>query len=132
MRFGYVMVTAILFFISESVAAGELAYTCEVMQVYDLSENGTLEISRFEKGMKGSSFSVSRVTGKIIGEVVPTLFAKSTRVVNKGSTENSFKAVADFGKQFQILEVQEFRSGPIKPFIATSLGGAGIVTGTCK
>ncbi len=132
MRFGYVMVTAILFFISESVAAGELAYTCEVMQVYDLSENGTLEISRFEKGMKGSSFSVSRVTGEIIGEVVPTLLAKSTRVVNKGSTENSFKAVADFSEQFQILEVQEFRSGPIKPFIATSMGGAGIVTGTCK
>ncbi len=49
--------------------------------------------------MKGSAFSVSRVTGEIIGEVVPTLMAKSTRVVNQGSKENSFKAVADFGEQ---------------------------------
>jgi hypothetical protein len=82
--------------------------------------------------MKGSAFSVSRVTGEIIGEVVPTLMAKSTRVVNQGSKENSFKAVADFGEQYQLLEVLEFRPGDVKPFVAASMGGAGIVTGTCK
>ena len=81
--------------------------------------------------MKGSQFSVSRVTGEIIGEVVPTLMAKSTRVVNKGTTENSFKAIADFGAQYQLIEIQEFRTENIKPFVASSMGGAGIVTGTC-
>ena len=132
MRVRYVLVALLLLFLSGNVAAGELAYTCEVNKVYKLTENSTLETSAFEKQMKGSSFSVSRVTGEIIGEVVPTLPATSTRVVNKGSSENSFKAVADYGDQFQILEVQEFRPGPIKPFIAMSMGGAGIVTGTCK
>ena len=132
MRVWHMIVAAFLLFQSGNLAAGELAYTCEIVHVYKLSENSTLAISGFEKQMKGSSFSVSRVTGEIIGEVVPTLLAKSTRVVNRGSSENSFKAVADFGEQFQILEVQEFRFGPIKPFIAMSMGGAGIITGTCR
>ncbi|WP_372694751.1 hypothetical protein [Immundisolibacter sp.] len=82
--------------------------------------------------MKAGSFSVSRVTGEIIGDVVPTPMAKSTRVVNKGTKENSFKAVADFGEQYQLIEVQEFVTGEVKPFVASSMGGAGIVTGTCK
>ena len=82
--------------------------------------------------MKGGSFSVSRDTGKIIGEVVPTLMASSTRVVNHGSTKNSFKTVADFAGQVQVLEVQEFMHAVTKPFVALSMGGAGIVTATCK
>ena len=132
MRVWQVIFVALLLFQSGNLAAGEIAYTCEVVHVYRLSKNCTLEISGFEKQMRGSSFSVSRVTGEILGEVVPTLLAKSTRVVNRGSSENSFKAVADFGDQFQILEVQEFRFGPIKLFVASSMGGAGIVTGTSK
>lgn len=82
--------------------------------------------------MEGDSFSVSRITGEIIGDWIPTILAKSTRVVNKGSKENSFKAVADFGEQIQVLEIQEFRQGSIKPFVAFSMGGVGIVTGMCK
>ena len=68
-----------------SCLAGDLAYTYEVLHVYRLSEKGTLETSNWENQMKGSAFSVSRLTGEIIGLVVPTLTAKSTRVVNKGS-----------------------------------------------
>ena len=82
--------------------------------------------------MKGSIFTVSRSTGEIVGKVVPTLMAKSTRVVSKGSKENSFKTVADFGEQYQLLEIQEFRESTVKPFVASSMGGAGIVTGLCK
>jgi hypothetical protein len=58
--------------------------------------------------------------------------AEYTRVVNKGSNEYSFKAVADFGENYQLLEVQGFRESSVKPFIASSMGGAGIVTGLCK
>lgn len=109
-----------------------LAYTCTVAHVYDVTDVGTLEASGHERILRGGSFSVSRVTGEIIGEVLPTLVAKSTWIVNIGTKENSFKAVADFGEQFQILEVQEFKPGESKPFVAFSMGGAGIVTGTCK
>ena len=131
-QIGHVLAIALFFFFAGSATAAPLAYTCEVLHIYDLSEKGTLKASAFEKEMKGSSFSVSRVTGEIVGEVLPTILAKSTRVVNNGSTKNSFKAVADFEEQFQVLEVQEFRSGSAKPFVASSMGGAGIVTGTCK
>jgi len=118
--------------VSASATAGPLAYTCEVLRVYDLSEKGTLKASGFEKFLKGSLFSVSRVTGEIIGATVPTLLAKSTRVVNKGSTENSFKSVANFEVNIQILQVQEFRDGSVKPFVVSSTSGADIFTGTCK
>jgi hypothetical protein len=124
---------AILFFFTNAnVMAGELSYTCQVLHVYGLSNDGSLSISGFEKQMRGSSFSVSRISGEIIGEVIPTLNARSTSVVNKGSTRNSFKAIADFGNQFQILEVKEFIKKPVKPFVSSSMGGAGIVTGLCK
>lgn len=131
-RIGQVVVAVLFLSSGNNAIAGALAYTCEVAHVYSLTDKGTLETSALEKDMKGGSFSVSRVTGEIIGEVIPTLMAKSTRVVNNGSKENSFKAVADFGEQYQILEVQEFREGAVKPFVSSSMGGAGIVTGSCK
>jgi|TARA_B110000977_G_C10773272_1_gene375526 hypothetical protein len=123
---------AILLLICTNLNAATLSYTCEVTNVYGLNDDGSLKVSGFDKGMKGSKFSVSRVTGEIIGQVVPTIVANSTRVINKGSSENSFKTVAEFDEQFQILEVQEFRKGDSKPFVSSSTGGAGIVTGLCK
>ena len=86
--------------------------------VYDISDDGKVRVSGFEEQMKDSAFSVSRITGETIGEVIPTAFAQSTRVVNKGSKENSFKAVEDFGEQIPVLEIQEFKQGSVKPFIA--------------
>ena len=123
---------AILLLICTNLNAATLSYTCEVTNVYGLNDDGSLKVSGFDKGMKGSKFSVSRVTGEIIGQVVPTIVANSTRVINKGSSENSFKTVAEFDGQFQILEVQEFRKGDSKPFVSSSTGGAGIVTGLCQ
>ncbi len=127
------VVTFILIFsINANAMAAELAYTCKVTHIYDLTNDGSLATSNFEMQMRGRSFSVSRLSGEIIGEVIPTLKAKSTRVVSVGSARNAFKAVADFGNQFQILEIQEFKKGIIKPFVSSSMGGAGIVTGLCK
>ena len=123
---------AILLLICTNLNAATLSYTCEVTNVYGLNDDGSLKVSSFDKGMKANKFSVSRVTGEIIGQVVPTIMANSTRVINKGSSENSFKTVAEFDEQFQILEVQEFRKGDSKPFVSSSMGGAGIVTGLCK
>jgi hypothetical protein len=103
-----------------------------VEHVYDLADDASLSPSYFEKTMKGGTFSVSRFTREIVGQVLPTLLSTSTRVVSYGSTENSFKTVADFEGQVQVLEVKEFKEGSIKPFVAMSMGGAGIVTGECK
>ena len=113
-------------------AGSELAYVCTVEHVYKLSDYGSLIASESDEEMQGTRFAISRLDGKILGEVLATPLAESTRVVNRGSPSNSFTAVADFGDQFQILEVQEFREGERKPFVASSTGGAGIVSGVCR
>ena len=123
----------ILFFIVSSTSvAEELSYTCKVTHVYELGNDGSLRISNWEKQFKDSEFSVSRATGEIVGELVPTLLARSTKIVNKGSKEFSFKSIADFGDQVQLIEIQEFAQQMKKPFVAVAMGGAGIVTGLCK
>jgi len=112
--------------------AGELAYVCTVEHVYNVSDYGKLIESELDDTLEGARFAVSRLDGKILGEVLTTPLAESTRVVNRGSSSNSFKAVADFGDQFQVLEVQEFHGGERKPFAALATGGAGIVSGVCR
>jgi len=111
---------------------GELAYVCTVEHVYKVSDYGKLIESEFDEEMEGARFAVSRLDGKILGEVLTTSLAESTRVLNRGSSTNSFKAVADFGDQFQILEVLEFHEGERKPFVASSMGEVGIVSGVCR
>ena len=114
-----------------SADSAPLAYACTVKRVYDVDDTGSLRSSAWEPTMSQSTFSISRQTGKIVGQVLPTLLADSTRVLNVGGGEHSFKAIADFKGQVQVIEVEEFRNGEAKPFVAMSMGGAGIVTGTC-
>ena len=111
---------------------GELAYVCTVEHVYNVSDYGKLIESELDDEMEGARFAVSRLDGKILGEVLATPLAESTRVLNRGSASSSFKAIADFGDRVQSLEVQEFHGGERKPFVVLSMGGAGIVTGVCR
>lgn len=143
-----VIFSVISFSSIHGAVASELAYTCKVLHVYDLEDGGSLRASNWEKQFKDGEFSVSRVTGEIVGTVIPTLLANSTKVINKGNKEYSFKSIAEFDAvnkplssghenakdtaSIQLLEVQEFRKGLDKPFIALSMGGAGVVTGICK
>jgi hypothetical protein len=146
----FFMATAILIsFISVHFSiAGELAYTCKVIHVYDLDVAGSLRTSNWEKQFCDLEFSVSRVTGEIIGSVIPTSFASWTKVINAGNEKYSFKSVALFDSvnkplssgsedakttaSFQLLEIKEYHHGDSKPFVAMSMSGAGIVTGLCK
>ncbi|MCG7963750.1 MAG: hypothetical protein N0E54_13705 [Candidatus Thiodiazotropha taylori] len=127
----FLIAFSLLYFAQVSVGS-PIGYDCKVLHVYSLAEDGLLRASGFEKFMGGSTFTISNDTGEIVGDVVPTLKAKSIHVINHGSTENSFKSMALFEGQVQIIEVQEFIKGDEKPFVASSMGGAGIVTGICK
>ena len=124
--------TVFVLLFAVNTTAGRHSYTCEVLSVYDLSDSGILELSDYAEKMKGGSFTVSRITGHIMGEVLLTKLSKSTQVISRGSSENAFKAIANFDHQVQLLEIQEFHQGPTKPFVAMSMGGAGVVTGICK
>ena len=103
--------------LSGAASAGEFAYTCEVRHLYSLEKNGSLKTfpeSKLEKLMKESSFSVSRETGALTGNSasLDTSLAKSTRVINRGSKDNLFEAVADFGNfendthPYQFIEIE--------------------------
>ncbi len=127
-----VLVGMIIQVFSSAALAAELLYTCVVRHVYDVDEAGRIRISNFESILAGGKFTVSRQSGSVIGDALSTAMAKRTWVVNYGGTEQAFKAASDFNGQIQVIEIQEFRSEAIKPFVAMSMGGAGIVTGTCK
>ncbi len=112
--------------------AADLEYQCVVKHVYKINNQGKLVVSDFQKQLEESVFNVSRETGAVSGKVLTTDLAQKTQVINHGSRENSYKAIAEFEGQIQLIEIQIFKEGSIKPFVASSIGGAGIVTGTCK
>lgn len=117
--------------------ANEVSYTCTVLNTYELENDGSLRRSGFDGDFRGERFTVSRANGQITGSVVPTLLAQDTDVLSYGDSSNSFRTIASFasaasGRDIQVLYVQEFVPGKNKPFVVSSMGGAGIVTGTCE
>ena len=121
----------ILFVVSLNAVAGELTYTCKIINVYELASYGSLRHSDLEKQFKDSEFIISRATGDIIGVAVPTLLPRSTKIINKGNDENPFRSIADFRDGVQLIEIYESASEE-KPFIAISIGGTEIITGLWK
>lgn len=132
MVFASIIVACFLFFVPLSSFGGNQSYSCKINNVYVLDARGSLKPSNWEKEFKGSVFSISRDNGEIIGEVLPTKLARSTKVIHKGNKEFSFKAIAYFQNQVQLIEIEEFQETKEKPFVAISTGGAEIVTGVCK
>jgi len=142
------MVFFILFVSCLSSIAAELDYTCIVINVYDLEEDGSLRTSNWSKQFKGREFSVSRIAEEVIGEVVHTLLANSTIVINEGNKKYSFKSIVKFDGannplsswtedakgtfSIELFEAQQFHYRNRKPFVAMPLGGAVIVTGLCE
>ncbi|MFQ5685741.1 MAG: hypothetical protein ACE5GV_03695 [Candidatus Scalindua sp.] len=122
----------VLLIVSLNAVAGELTYTCKIINVYELANYGSLRHSDLEKQFKDSEFIISRVTGDIIGAAVPTLLPRSTKIVIKGNDENPFRSVADIRDGVQLIEIYESVPDEEKPFIAISIGGTEIITGLCK
>jgi hypothetical protein len=133
--------TFLPWFLGCTVSAGVTDYTCTITQVYQLKEIGTLETSPEsgrDKNVAKHQFTISRETGAITGKSseLDTALAKSTFVVHKGSGENSFVAVADFGaaksgtRAYRVVKIEEYKKGDDKPFVA--MRDLDIVTGSCR
>jgi hypothetical protein len=131
-KFTFPLVVLLLFLLVSISEAGSISYKCIIKHVYDVDDLGELKVSNFQNQFENNTFSVSVETGEINGEVLTTILANRTAVINSGSTKNSFKAIAEFEGQIQLIEIQIFKDGKFKPFVATSMGGAGLVTGTCS
>jgi hypothetical protein len=124
-----------------TASAGVTDYTCTITQVYQLKEIGTLETPPEpgrDKNVVRHQFTISRETGAITGKSseLDTALAKSTLVIHRGSDENSFVAVADFGATksgthaYRVVKVEEYKKGADKPFVA--MRDLDIVTGSCR
>ncbi len=130
------LVTAILItwisIYGSSATLAASSYICIINHDYSLQDNGTIKTSVWSKSFEGNQFTVEKSDGAITGSTLTTILANETKIINAGSKENSFKAVAYFKNQVQIIEIQEFRSSKSKPFVALSMGGAGIISGLCQ
>ena len=122
-------------------AAGTTEYSCTITHAYQLKEIGLLDSSpEYAKEKTGprQSFTISRETGAITGKAseLDTALAKSTLVIHKGSDENSFVAIADFGVSksgthaYRVVKIEEHKKGSEKPFVA--LRDLDVVTGLCR
>lgn len=104
-------------------------YLCTVRAVYDLTDGGELANSPFGVGQR---FSVNRETGVLTGGLEHPAWSRVT-VLDRGSTEQSFKVVAVSTAEFPFLhylEIREYTSGSVKPFSYTA--GSLLRTGTCE
>jgi hypothetical protein len=140
-RIDLVAYIVLSWFLSGVALAGERDYNCTINHVYRLSETGSLDTfpeSDSEKHIKQNPFSISRETGAIIGKSsnLDTSLAKSTLIIHRGSGENSFVAVANFGAfasgthPYRVIKIEEYKKGSGKPFVA--MGDMEIITGICK
>ncbi len=122
----------ILFVVSFNAVAGERTYTCKIVNVYELGSDGSLISSDLDKKFKGSEFLISRVTGEIIGEVVPTLLTSSSKIMFRNSDELPFKSLTDFDYKPQLVETTVLDPEEKKSFYAISIDGAEVITGLYK
>jgi hypothetical protein len=137
----FLAATFFSWFLGCAASAGVTDYTCTITQVYQLKEIGTLETPSEpgkETNVAKHQFTISRETGAVTGKSseLDTTLAKSTLVIHRGSDENSFVAVADFGaaksgtRAYRVVKVEEYKKGANKPFVA--MRDLDIVTGSCK
>jgi hypothetical protein len=84
--------------------------------------------------MVGEKFAVDRVTGRIIGGPLDNS-RMNIEVIDKGSGEMSLQAFSrsTVRTHTTYIEIQEFLSGPEKPFVGTTtLYYPGVYSGICK
>jgi len=125
------LVLTILLCSQYSFAASN-SFQCTYKEVHSLDESGVIKSNDYMADLVGEVFAVDRFTGGIIGAGLTTMLSEGTLVVNDGNDGNSFKAVAFFEGQVQAIEIQSWREAKEFPFIALSMGGVGLATGTCK
>ena len=114
--------------------SGKFGYECVVDASYGVSDEGKL-IRDETKQFEGGKFSVSRETGEVTGlQKASSMLAKQTSVINRGSSEMSFKSIALFsnpavGGEISVIEIKEFEESEKKPFVM--MQGITILSGTC-
>ena len=110
--------------------AGEFSFRCKVENEYELTENG--QLVKAEKGSyRGSSFSVERSTGRIVGGAFNNKGDYQIKVADSGKS-GSFKvfSYSENRKVTESLAIITRSEAEKKPFVGIDFLQA-VVTGTC-
>jgi hypothetical protein len=115
-----------------SALGAEDHFVCTIKVEYDLSRQGQLEVAAMSRYSAGQRFVVDRLTGTVRGKFVSTAGANNLVVVDRGSSENSYKAYWTHPRlassPVAYLEIRTYR-GPKPDFLLVN--NAGIYTGNC-
>lgn len=104
---------SILTAMSSAAANESLAYSCEVKSVAWVNDDGSIkqlenDKKHFYSSYIGSKFKVVKATGEIDGAIVSNKSAatKSTTIIDKGASDQSYKVMSVFGPKPSILYLQ--------------------------
>ena len=115
--------------------AGTDSYSCSVAQILELNKEGAFaKHEGIFKGLLGETFTIDRTTGKMFGLPFGTESYKSVTVLDKGSKDNSYKAIAlshEPNMWVKYVYVAEHQPGKKKPFWGTDDGNK-IFSGICE
>ncbi len=115
--------------------AGEEGYICEIKQVRILADDGTMiENETTSEQFEERNFSINRRTGEMIGMPFTTSAFKTVSVLNFGSEDSSYKAMAQSqleGRAAMYIYVAEHFEDREKPFWGTA-NGTHIYSGICE
>jgi hypothetical protein len=115
--------------------AGENTYLCTIKQILELSESGMMgKHTGAYKQLVDKQFSINRNTGEMVGLPFSTQYYKQITVLDKGSSDNSYKAiVTSYPPNMWVLYiyVAEHNPGKKKPFWGTDDGDK-IFSGYCE
>jgi hypothetical protein len=99
-------------------------YRCTIERIYDAEGDSSPLVDARRKLFVGKEFTVDRRSGVMIG-ALKNSFLTEPLVVDRGSKDNSFKAVTTMrrdqgvgaGSTVYALVVKEFSGTPKKPFV---------------
>jgi len=121
--FNFVLSIALLAIGLEAWAVGP-DYKCKIERLSFASGDSGNSYETYKELYLGKEFTVNRESGVMVGGLKNS-YVTRPQVIDFGSTENSYKAVTTMkmeqgtgaGSNIYALNIEEFESGPKKPFV---------------
>jgi hypothetical protein len=128
------LVACFVFMYTTVCEAGNFHYECTVLSGLAVDDAGKLNRHWTTTGWVEKTFTVDRITGRVIGG--PLDNAKmAIEVIDRGDSEMSFQVISRLKKPTHTshLEINEWVKGDVKPFLGTTtLGYPGAYSGLCR
>lgn len=113
--------------------AGRYDFKCMPTHASTLSDEGVLEADKTFQSLS-KPFIIDRESGRVIGGLLDNA-GMQILLIDKGSSQQSFKVHAHTTTRVvhaMYLQVNEFASGPRKPFMGIRSPNSVVVTGFCE